>query len=85
MPEIPGRLMLRAEGDWWNAYFGKSTEDRIHIGSIRIAIVTKSPTAKQAFMECMSNVVAEAVREIYGENPEMHVSNAPESERAGSA
>lgn len=85
--QIEGKLMLRVEGAWWNAYFGKSGDDpgKVHLGSIRGAIVTKSPKTKTLFIEMMSEAVSEAVAEIYGEYPHMEVSSAPEHERSGSA
>lgn len=78
-------LMLRVEGEWWNAYFGKSPADAIHMGSIRMAFVTKSEDARSAFIKLMVEVVATEITEAYGERPTIEVQVAPKSEKAGSA
>lgn len=83
--ELPGRLMLRAEGEWWNAYFGSRLEDAFFLGQIRMSIVVKSEKAKTLFMSAMSEAVADAVEAILGQRPDMTVTAAPENERSGNA
>lgn len=83
-----GRLALRREGEWWNAYYARqdTMEGAFLIGSIRIGIATKSPEIKQAFMDLMKNVVAYGLEEVVGQVPSWNEpQDAPESERAGNA
>ncbi len=82
---LPGRLMIRAEGEWWNAYFGETPTDAIHLGSIRMSIVSKSEDIKRQFLAVMTEVVAVAIADVFGERPTMEVQDAPEHERSGNA
>ena len=43
-----GRLALRAEGEWWNAYYAMpDTMDRaIHLGSIRLSAAERPQSSK---------------------------------------
>lgn len=84
-----GRLALRVEGDWWNAYLAQSgtMDDAIHLGSIRFSAVAENDERKQAFMLLMRDVMADLIesaigqRPIWPDPPEI----APEHERAGRA
>ena len=53
-----GRLALRREGIWWNAYYAmpETMEDAIHLGSIRMTTVEASEPLKQAFVDEVSIV-----------------------------
>ena len=85
MPQLPVRLMLRAEGDWWNAYIGENPANSFKMGSIRMSVVTKNREVKDAFVALMTAAMVDAVEEVYGERPTVTVNAAPESERSGSA
>ena len=84
MSEI-GRLALRHEGNWWNAYWARSQhsmEGAVLLGSIRIHLATGA--AKQQFMVAMQEAFNNACQDVTGEMPtwsEPHA--APEDERAG--
>ena len=82
-----GRLMMRAEGVWWNAYFGNESQDAIHLGSIRLSLVVgeENRVAKDAFLKIFRDNVAKHIRNITGQCPDMITTVAPESERSGSA
>lgn len=84
-----GRLALRTEGDYWNAYYAQpdTMQDAIHLGSIRMSLVTNSETCKLAFMSLMQEAVADLLKVATGkiaswpDPPQV----APENERSGSA
>ena len=89
MPEKTqiGRLALRQEGDWWNAYYAltDTMEDAIHLGSIRLTAVA-DPDRKQAFMDLMRGLVSDIIEEKAGVRPTWGgPHSAPEHERAGSS
>ena len=83
-----GRLSLRAEGASWNAYYAMphTMERAIFLGTIKLAIVMKSPAHKQAFMDLMRSVVSDMIAEATGETPTWSgPRGAPEHERSGNA
>ena len=84
-----GRLALRQEGNWWNAYYAlrmDSMDGAIHLGSIAMQAVATNPEVKQAFMSTMRLVVAEIVKDATGITPKWKAPRpAPESERSGNA
>lgn len=82
-----GRLAMRLEGKMWNAYYAlpDSMEGAILLGSIAIALVSDCPERKQVFLGMMSGAVADFMESKLGARPEMLVTAAPESERAGNA
>lgn len=81
-----GRLALREEGKFWNAYYAQqgTMEGALHLGSIRIEAVRTHPQRKQAFIDMMRELVSDlveiqtGVRLAWGA-PEV----AAEHERAG--
>ena len=86
--KLQGRLALRVEGDWWNAYYAlpDTMEGALHLGSIRIEPVMKSPALKQAFMDCMQKLVSDALEASLGAKLVWPgAKRAPEHERAGRA
>ncbi len=83
--ELPVRLMLREEGEFWNAYVGEGPKDAIHLGSILMSIVRESEAHKRAFMDLMSGAVADFIEHAFGQRPIMDERPAPESEGSGSA
>lgn len=83
-PQI-GRLAMRHEGEWWNAYYAMpdTMEGAIQLGSIRITAVDR-PDRKTAFMQCMREVVADIIEEKIGVRPVWGGAHAaPERERSG--
>lgn len=83
-----GRLALRVEGEYWEAYFAttETMEGAIHLGSIRIALVEQNYDLKEAFMEAMKQAVAFLLEEATGAKPSwLTPRRAPERDRSGSA
>lgn len=65
-----GRLAMRHEGDFWNAYYAlpNSMEGAILLGSIAMRFVTRKKR-KDAFMELMKEAVADIIEETTGDRP----------------
>ena len=86
MSEI-GRLALRHEGQWWNAYWARSQtsmEGAVLLGSIRINLATGA--AKRQFMGAMQEALNNAYQDVLGEKPAWSKPHtAPEHERSGNA
>lgn len=63
-----GRLALRREGNWWNAYYAQQNtmEDAVLIGSIQIGAVIANTECKALFMVLMQGVVSEFIKEKTG-------------------
>ena len=56
----------------------------LRLGSIRFNVVVRSELAKNAFVELMKLVFAEAARDLYGQEPSWKGPQpAPEGERSG--
>ena len=85
-PEI-GRLALRHEGDYWNAYYAlpSTMDDALLLGSIRMALAATLPERKQAFMDLMQECVADIIEQAIGQRPVWPTPprRAPEAERSG--
>jgi hypothetical protein len=84
--EQVGRLAMRVEGDWWNAYYAMpgTMEGAIPLGSIQMAIV-QDESAKQIFMALMRDAVTAIIKDAVGVTPHWPddcVRPAPEHERA---
>ncbi|ABA04824.1 hypothetical protein Nwi_1563 [Nitrobacter winogradskyi Nb-255] len=81
-----GRLAMRCEGKFWNAYYAlpDTMEDAILLGSIHIRLVA-DVTRKNLFMALMQEAVSDMLTDITGTRPtwpdEPHA--APPHERAG--
>lgn len=81
-----GRLAMRHEGNFWNAYFAlpETMDGSIFIGSIAMAAVVDNDKRKKAFMQLMWNFVADILEDKIGVRPTHgDVQRAPEHERAG--
>lgn len=65
-----GKLALRLEGKWWNAYYAKTDKmgDALLLGSVR-AEVARTPDFRKRFMELMQDVVSQIIEEVTGETP----------------
>ena len=83
-----GRLALRVEGDYWNAYYAlpDTMEDSIHLGSIRMCFVGGHKKRKKFFMRLMQEACADIIEEATGERPTWNEPTpGPEHERSGNA
>ncbi|MES2667899.1 MAG: hypothetical protein V4712_17580 [Pseudomonadota bacterium] len=83
-----GRLALRHEGNFWNAYYADACtmDGAALIGSIAMGAIAGNPERKRAFMDLMKDVVAEFISDIGGIDPEWaDERRAPEHERGGHA
>lgn len=81
-----GRLAMRVEGEYWNAYYmmPNTVEGAVLLGSIRYALVANEHPRKWFFMELMEDAVADMVFETTGQYPEWGPPQAsPEHEKAG--
>jgi hypothetical protein len=81
-----GRLALRHEGDFWNAYYAMpdTMEGAILLGSIRIRFV-ETQERKDAFLALMREAVSDILEEATGARPTWPEGPqpAPERERSG--
>ena len=81
-----GRLAMRHEGKFWNAYYAMSDtmEGAILLGSIQI-IFACDENRKLAFIALMREAVGDIIEEVTGQRPTWPdgVQPAPEHERAG--
>jgi hypothetical protein len=83
-----GRLAMRVEGDWWNAYYAlpNTMKDALHLGSIRMAFVAADWQRKELFMSMMKDAVSDIIKERIGvEATWPEARPAPEHERSGKA
>jgi len=83
-----GRLAMRHEGNFWNAYYAlpNTMDSALLIGSIAMTAVTGTGgcVRKDVFMKMMSDFVADMLEDKIGVRPDMSdVHAAPEHERAG--
>lgn len=89
MPQEIGRLALRVEGEFWNAYWAPhqtTMESAILLASIRMSLVGNGGPMKAEFMALAQNAFADAVRAATGQRPTWGTPvRAPEHERGGSA
>lgn len=83
-----GRLAMREEGEFWNAYYAMpdTMNDAILLGSIRMAFV-RDWQVKELFMSLMRDAVSAIIKDRTGQTPAWPdgVQPAPEHERAGKA
>jgi hypothetical protein len=80
-----GRLAMRKEGQWWNAYWARSEtsmDDAILLGSIRLNLV--KGRVKEDFIRVMQEAFDNVVFDTVGQTPEWSdPRTAPERERSG--
>ena len=82
-----GRLAMRHEGMWWNAYYAlpDSMDKAVLLGSVAIRFVEDNEERQNAFLAFMREAVGDlieaetGIRPIWPDGPQA----APESERAG--
>ena len=85
MANLPIRLAMRAEGNWWVAYMAQSDtmDGAIELGRVNIGIA-EYPEQKQAFMDLMKSVMSYAIKSVYAQTPDWNEPQpAPEYERSG--
>lgn len=83
-----GRLAMRREGGFWNAYYAPpdSMEESVFLGSIRLNAIIGNPERQQAFMRMMREVISDIIEAKTGTRPVWGESiMAPEHEKAGAA
>jgi hypothetical protein len=82
-----GRLALRHEGTFWNAYYAMpgTMDGAITLGSIAMRFIENNQERKDAFMALMREGVADILEEQTGVRPTWPdgPQAAPEHERAG--
>jgi len=81
-----GRIAFREEGSNWNAWYAlpDTLDGALFLGSIRMAIVTRDPGRKAAFMALMREGVADIIEDKSGVRPiwpNPEGAPAPEHER----
>jgi hypothetical protein len=81
-----GRLAMRHEGEWWNAYYAMpdTMDGAILLGSIAIRFV-EIQERKDAFLALMREAVSDILEETTGQRPTWPEGPqpAPERERSG--
>lgn len=83
-PQI-GRLAMRHEGEYWNAYYAMADtlDGSILLGSIRMGVVANQER-RDAFMGLMREVVGDIIQDVVGVRPIWgSEQTAPEHERSG--
>lgn len=84
-PQI-GRLAMRVEGNYWNAYYVLSTDSlkgAILLGSISMNAIETNPQRRDEFMALMREVVGDMIEAITGVRPLWGGAKpAPEHERS---
>lgn len=84
-----GRLAMRQEGAYWNAYYAPhmaSMGEAILIGSIKMTVIQKDMDLKNAFMMLMQGSVSVAIEDSIGVAPNWSDPvTAPQHEKAGNA
>lgn len=82
-----GRLALRHEGNYWNAYYATpdTMADAILLGSISMRFVTGHHERKDTFIALMREAVSDILEEKTGVRPTWPdgPQPAPEHEKAG--
>jgi hypothetical protein len=82
-----GRLAMRAEGDWWVAYYAlpATMTGAVEIGRIAMAAVQRKKS-KDAFLDICKTFVVDVIRDRTGAKAELWTTRpAPEHERSGRA
>lgn len=81
-----GRLAMRAEGDWWVAYYAKmgTMADALELGRIRLSCVQED-AQRNAAMECFKSIVGAMIAGVVGADVAWPTAPqaAPEHEKSG--
>lgn len=82
-----GRLALRREGNFWNAYYAlpDTMAEALLLGSIQIRFITGNQERKDAFIGLMREALSDILEEKTGVRPTWPdgPQPAPEHEKAG--
>lgn len=81
-----GRLAMRHEGDYWNAYYAlpDTMAAAYFVASIRFAMVAHNPIRRLAFIQIAKGCVADIIEMNFGQRPLWDAETpAPEHEQAG--
>lgn len=81
-----GRLAMRVEGEFWNAYFAPvgTMQGAQLLGSMRMSLIRQSPEVEKAFMDTMKEAMSVlfqsslGVKALWPDPPQP----APEHERS---
>lgn len=91
MVELPVRLMLRVEGEWWRAYLGAGVgyqerpDGPLLLGQIRMS-VSQDPNVKSDFISLMTKILQIEIKRVTGvTRVDVKQRDAPPNERAGNA
>jgi hypothetical protein len=70
-PIEAGRLALREEGDFWNAYYAMpgTMAGAILLGSIQIGLIRNSPRRRGLFMALMRDAISDFLKDATGSRP----------------
>lgn len=81
------RLAIRAEGDVVNAYIARegTMADPLWLSSISRQLAENHPEFYERWKALATDILAAAVKEIFGQEPTMTTRTAPEHERSGRA
>lgn len=83
-----GRLAMRAEGDWWIAYYAKmgTMDGALELGRVRMTIA-QVPEYKAVTLECYKAIVGGMIANIVGADVAWPLppQDAPEHEKSGRA
>jgi hypothetical protein len=81
-----GRLAMRHEGDFWNAYYAlpNTMDHAIFLGSIAMRFV-ENAERRAVFLALMREAVSDMIEEEFGQRPDWPEGPQParESERSG--
>ncbi len=84
-PAQIGRLALREEGEFLNAYYAlpDTMDGALLLGSIHLKLAMSRPERKAAFMNLMREAVADVIEDLFGTRPDWPdpPAIAPEHER----
>ena len=79
-----GRLAMRHEGDYWNAYYAlpDTMAAAYFVASIRYSFVVNNPIRRLAFVQVAKGCVADIIEVNFGQRPRFEPeTRAPENEQ----
>lgn len=88
MEEQIGRLAMRQEGEFWNAYYARmeTIDEAILLGSIKMSLVTNNEPRRLLFMGMMQEAVGEIIQLATGYEVDFkEPTTAPQHEKSGNA
>lgn len=82
-----GKLSMRHEGAFWNAYYAEKDKEPVFLGGVAVLFTESSRRRQRQFMELMQDCLADLVRAKYGvviEFDQPQVLGKPDEFRGGS-